>query len=483
LTGAQGFVVTAMPQSATLSLGAGFTGNAAGTLATNGAADALTIELAGSVATSAAAGASASLLGATETVTVNVSANSSIRTAAAELFGSAGVAAAHNLTGSGNLNIHASAANFGTMVLNGSGIGYTGSLTVSPSTDAAMDFSAALTTVTGIDTIDLRNIATYASAITLDSANGTQVPNISYAPVAAGIIGAMTVAKEGSGLSDAVKISLGSLATAITSVIATSVETVTVARSGAASVTLGAVTLTDGVGTQKIVVTSAGAVVANTFTADSIDFSGVAGAVTNLTLANTAGATFSGGPGATTVTGSAQADVINTGIGADNILGGGGADVINGGAGADRITSGVDATDLLTGGSGVDTFVYTGGVASLFVNSLAAAATVDTITDFVAGTDKIALVNAGTAVTSIVLTPSTVATAANIGAVLTGIGNSTPLTTGGAQSVGLVTVSAGAAAGVYLHLNDGVNAAAAIDSLIHLVGVTGTVTTADFLFA
>lgn len=487
LTGSQNFTVTNLPAAATVSLGSGYTGTAtAGLISDAGTADKLTVNLAGSTATSATVGANfvSTVVGVIETVTVNVSAASSIRMAGVELFGAAANVVAHNLTGSGSLNVFGAFGSLNTLVLNGSGITYTGALTLSPTTTGNMDFSLAASTVTGIDTIDLKNAPTaFAGTITLDSANGTGVtPNISYAPTAAGTIGALVVAQEGSGLADSVKVSLGSKVTAVTSINAASIETLTIAKSGTASVTLGAVSLTDGVGTQKIVVTAGGAVVANTFTADAVDTTGVTGAVTNLTLANTAGATFTGGAGATTVTGSTAADVINTGIGADTITGGGGADIINAGNGNDRITSGNDANDLLSGGAGADTFVLTGGVANLYVNSLAAAGTIDTITDFVAGTDKIGLVNTGTAVTGVTVTAVTVATAGTLAAVITAIAAQVPVSAGAAANVGLITVSAGAAAGTYVFVNDTTVAAAAIDTMVKLVGVTGTVAATDFVF-
>jgi serralysin len=67
--------------------------------------------------------------------------------------------------------------------------------------------------------------------------------------------------------------------------------------------------------------------------------------------------------------------------GDDKLLGGGGRDVLDGGAGADVLSGGPGA-DLLTGGIGADTFV-------MFWRRFAGAA--DTITDFTAGEDRIAL--------------------------------------------------------------------------------------------
>jgi Domain of unknown function (DUF4214)/RTX calcium-binding nonapeptide repeat (4 copies) len=164
------------------------------------------------------------------------------------------------------------------------------------------------------------------------------------------------------------------------------------------------------------------------------------------------------------------------------VKGSGVSDIIIGGSGADKIVSGVGA-DVLTGGAGADKFIYNGTVAAVFTDSLGTTAAMDKITDFVAGTDKIALVNTGVAVTSVVLTSVAVATAADVATLLTAIGTSVAATVGGAEQVGVVTVAAGAMAGTYLLINDLTNAAANTDTLINITGVSGTLTTADFVFA
>ncbi|MGD9947267.1 MAG: beta strand repeat-containing protein [Desulfobulbus sp.] len=161
--------------------------------------------------------------------------------------------------------------------------------------------------------------------------------------------------------------------------------------------------------------------------------------------------------------------------------GSGVSDILIGGTAADKFVSGTGA-DVMTGGAGADTFIYNGGVASVFTDSLATTAGMDTITDFVAGTDKIALVNTGAPVTSVVVTNVTVATAADVATLLTAIGTQVAATVGGAEQIGVVTVTAGAMAGTYLMANDLVNAAAATDTLIKMTGVTGTITAADFVF-
>jgi S-layer protein len=233
----------------------------------------------------------------------------------------------------------------------------------------------------------------------------------------------------------------------------------------AGGLTKGAVTYTASALTTDVVV--AGSAVGN----DTLDFNAALGKVTM---------TVAGGTNA--LTGSTvNVNTITGGTGNDTITGGNLADTIVGGAGTDRILSGTGA-DTLTGGAGVDTFVMSGTVATLFTNSLATTAGMDRITDFVAGTDKIALVNTS-AVTSVVVTAVTVATAADVATLLTAIGNQVALTTGAAEQVGLITVTAGAMAGTYVFMNDTANAASATDSLINLTGVSGTITAADFVFA
>ena len=101
--------------------------------------------------------------------------------------------------------------------------------------------------------------------------------------------------------------------------------------------------------------------------------------------------TLSASDGADTIFGGEGNDVISGGIGGDSILGGNGNDNIGGGKGGDRIfgddgddtLNGNLGNDQLTGGAGADKFVF---------NSVLSAVTnVDTIFDFVSGTDVMLL--------------------------------------------------------------------------------------------
>lgn len=97
---------------------------------------------------------------------------------------------------------------------------------------------------------------------------------------------------------------------------------------------------------------------------------------------------FTGGTGADSLTGGTAADTLTGGNGNDTITGGAGADVLSGGLGADLILGEIGA-DTITGGVGNDTLTGGDG-ADVFVFEAAAATNgVDTITDFVTGTDKL----------------------------------------------------------------------------------------------
>lgn len=129
----------------------------------------------------------------------------------------------------------------------------------------------------------------------------------------------------------------------------------------------------------------------------TVNASGLGAAFTAFAPTSTANLTFTGsfsgsnyftsGTGADALTGGTAADTLVGGNGNDTIDGGAGADSLDGGLGADSILGGI-GNDTITGGVGNDTLTGGDGV-DIFVFQATATNGVDTITDFVTGTDKL----------------------------------------------------------------------------------------------
>jgi Ca2+-binding RTX toxin-like protein len=98
-----------------------------------------------------------------------------------------------------------------------------------------------------------------------------------------------------------------------------------------------------------------------------------------------------GGGGNDNLYGDAHSDHLYGEDGTDTLYGGAGNDWLSGGAGNDRLTGG-EGKDTLTGGANSDTFVFNSTADSALTSLLLATIdSVDTITDFVHGVDKIDL--------------------------------------------------------------------------------------------
>jgi Ca2+-binding RTX toxin-like protein len=102
--------------------------------------------------------------------------------------------------------------------------------------------------------------------------------------------------------------------------------------------------------------------------------------------------TITGGAGNDTLSGAAGDDTLNGGLGADGLNGGADDDSLSGGAGTDTLTGGTGA-DSLTGGSDSDDFVFATGDAAVTIAGTGNAGTItgyDSITDFSIGTASVA---------------------------------------------------------------------------------------------
>jgi hypothetical protein len=384
LTGTADFVVTSMPNAGGVTLNSGYTGQASvGVISAGGASDSMVVNLAGSTATSATVGASVVYTtGATmELATVNVSAASSIRSAVTGLFSAVAEVTEVKLAGSGSLNVFATPSIFGTMSLNGSDVGYTGTLTLTPSgTTGAMDLVGS-GAISGVKAINLSAMTSasalvVANTITLPAVVGGASLTITNAPTTANLnVTGLGVQQTGSSLNDSLTVAIGANGTgsfATGGIVAVGTESLTITNAGtsATTTTLALITLDDAVGNQTVTISGAGNYVLNTVIADSLTTTGVTGTV-SATLGNTsAGAVFIGGSGATTIVGTVLADNITTGNAANFITGGKGA-------------------DNMTGGVGVDTFIFVAANDSSTSGGADGAAIADIITNFTRGTDKL----------------------------------------------------------------------------------------------
>jgi len=340
-----------------------------------------TLNLAGNSGTTAATSPTFATDGGTTSLTINVNGTTGLNLGANELVNTDTI----TVKGASNLTLYATSALLGDTKLTATSPAYTGNLTLVPSSNAALDFSDTASPLLGVRTINLSSIPAYSSAITLAELN-TGAATVSST---ATLSGAWAIAQAGSGQSDTVTVSLGSLATGSGNITATTIENLTINGATAATsagalgtLALGTVVLTNGAGAQKLVITNSGNLTAGVITADTVDTTGVTGTVVLTgTMLNSSGTAFTGGSGNTTLAGSAASDSIVTGIGVDTIntstgddfiSTGAGNDVINIGAGANVVDAGaendniISVTDIallsvINGGTGTDTLILTGG--------------------------------------------------------------------------------------------------------------------------
>ncbi|MBI2769660.1 MAG: hypothetical protein HYX47_08560 [Burkholderiales bacterium] len=246
-------------------------------------------------------------------------------------------------------------------------------------------------------------------------------------------------------------------------------ETVNIASNGTSSNALGTLTLSVTAAAEVVNITGTAALSLGAVTADAINAGGNTGGLVMLT-------------GTIAATG-----IVITGSGAaDTLYGGAAGDIIDGGAGNDRIQGGAanaaSQADLLTGGTGADTFYFVGTNNANLSKFSAGTTAVTKITDFVAGTDKIGLLD-GSATAITFSATQTIASAADLNAVYSGITAIAKSST--TLSAAMIVVNAGAAAGLYLYVNDAANGAvtAADDMLVDVTGISGSLGAADFVFS
>jgi len=258
------------------------------------------------------------------------------------------------------------------------------------------------------------NYGAFANAVTNA---GSNIATLSFAAGA----GATSMARLVDTSSNAIALQASaSGAVGITSLAINDEETVTVsttASSAAANITFTDMTANDltsltvsGLG--NFAVTNAIAGAANLATINASGNSGTvvinaSASTANITAtgAFSAANTITGGTGADTITGGTAADSLVGGNGGDSLVGGAGSDTLDGGLGADVLLGEIGA-DTLIGGIGNDTLTGGDAADTFRFEASQAANGIDTITDFVSGTDKLdlittnAVVAAGGAVTA-----------------------------------------------------------------------------------
>jgi Ca2+-binding RTX toxin-like protein len=133
---------------------------------------------------------------------------------------------------------------------------------------------------------------------------------------------------------------------------------------------------------QSSVAWTLGAELENLLLLGSGNLAGTGNTVANAIVGNGGNNRLTGLANDDTLTGGAGKDTLDGGNGEDSLVGGGGGDRLLGGV-ANDLLRGNAGNDVLTGGEGADRFAFDSG--------LSAATNLDTIGDFVSGTDRILL--------------------------------------------------------------------------------------------
>jgi len=349
-------------------------------------------------------------LGATVT-TLNAGSNTATGTGVSATMGAAATATITGGTGNDSINI--SAITGDVSIAGGAGndtftaaTGLTTSDTIGGgdgtadvlSTTAAIAeaYTAPATrTITGFEQLTLSTAG--SASTTLTAANvDTGITRVNLAGTAgaygvtgpaaaltvtstAALGGTLTLTDTGTATTDAATLTNSGVSNANVfagaAVTSTGYETLTInsgsaSTTNAAAQTLGTVTVTvDTGGASAVNFTGANNVSAGAISATTINASGMTGSGT---FSNTSASVSSN------ITGTANNDGLVGSTLADTLSGGAGNDTLTGGTGIDR----------LTGGTGADTFVFGANTSASVFSNLTAS---DTITDFVAGTDKLSI--------------------------------------------------------------------------------------------
>lgn len=433
-------------------------------------AQAITVETAGTLpVTLATVGAG--------TATGNVTLGSLTNAA----FGVANVAVTG---GAGNDAFHFGTTYTVSDVINGMG----GANTLAADSSAFAGVTATQANVTNIQTLSMTSAnaaATYtlgafgasnmvlnvasANAGTYNFASGTG--GLSQQAV---ISANQTANSAGTATTDQLNVTIGTPTAGVLStggIISNGFETIAITAQGGAD-TLGTITMLATTSAETINVFGAQNLLLGVVTTDVLNANTFTG---NLTMVS--GTTSAGG----------TSIVLTGGSGNDTLHGGVLADTISGGQGNDNIhqsaPGGTSVGDVLNGGSGADRFIFTGAGPTMYTESAGTTA-VTSIGDFVAGTDKIVLIDTfGPFTSATVAATQNIFSANSLTAVYAGITAIAGSVTGGAASAAVVVVSTGTAAGTYLYVNDVfapvVNAT---DMLINITGLVGTLTQGDIAF-